>query len=299
MTECPILLLGGKGQLGCALRRALAPLGTLLALDRQSLDLTDSGALRRRIAECRPRIIVNAAAYTAVDKAETEVEAARAVNAVAPGVLGEAAAAIGALVVHYSTDYVFDGAARGAYREEDAPNPLNVYGETKLAGERALEASGARHLIFRTSWVLGAEGGNFARTILRLAAERETLDVVDDQVGAPTSADLIAGTTARVLRRYRQEAEDFPFGRYHLTAAGATSWHAYAAFILSEAQEAGRALRLTERGLNPISARDYPLPALRPANSRLDCARLKRVFDLRLPPWQEGVRQTLRQIFEL
>ncbi|MDR1351083.1 MAG: dTDP-4-dehydrorhamnose reductase [Zoogloeaceae bacterium] len=301
MTERPILLTGSNGQLGFALRRALAPLGTLLAFDRQSLDLADPNALRRRIAECRPAIIVNAAAYTAVDQAEAEADSAQTVNAIAPGVLGEAAAAIGALVAHYSTDYVFDGAAKRAYREEDAPNPLNVYGRSKLAGERALQASGAQCLIFRTSWVIGARGDNFAKTILRLAAERERLNVVDDQYGAPTSADLIAETTARILRRYRQtqNAENFPFGLYHLTATGATSWCAYAAFILAEAQKAGRALKLTAAGLNPVPARDYPLSAARPANSRLDCARLQRAFDLRLPPWQQGVTQTLHQLFGL
>lgn len=288
--------------MGFELRRALAPLGKLLAFDRPSFDLADPETLRRRVAEYRPGVIVNAAAYTAVDKAETEADIAHAVNAVAPGVLGEAAAAIGALVVHYSTDYVFDGTAKDAYQEEDVPNPLNVYGQSKLAGELALQASGAQFLIFRTSWVVGAQGGNFAKTILRLAAERETLNVVDDQYGAPTSAALIAQTTARILRRYRQrmrEAEDFPFGLYHLTAAGATSWHAYAAFILAEAQKAGYALKLTAEGLKPVPSRAYPLPALRPANSRLDCARLQQVFDLRLPPWQLGVRQTLRRIFAL
>jgi dTDP-4-dehydrorhamnose reductase len=302
MRERPILLTGCNGQLGCALRRALAPLGTLLAFDRQSLDLADTDVLRRRIAECRPGVIVNAAAYTAVDKAETEPDIAHAVNAVAPGVLGEAAAAIGALVTHYSTDYVFDGAAKGAYREEDAPNPLNVYGKSKLAGELALQASGAQHLIFRTSWVVGAQGNNFAKTILRLAAERETLNVVDDQYGAPTSANLLAETTVRILRRYSRQTsktQDFPFGLYHLTAAGETNWHAYAALVLAEAQKAGYALKLTAKGLNPISASEYPLPALRPANSRLDCARLQRAFNLRLPPWQQGVTQTLQQIFEL
>ncbi|MDR2625804.1 MAG: dTDP-4-dehydrorhamnose reductase [Zoogloeaceae bacterium] len=300
--ERPILLTGCNGQLGCVLRQTLAPLGTVLAFDRQSLDLADADALRRRVAECRPGVIVNAAAYTAVDKAETEADIAHAVNAVAPGVLGEAAAAIGALVVHYSTDYVFDGTAKGAYREEDAPNPLNVYGKSKLAGERALQASGAQHLIFRTSWVVGAQGGNFAKTILRLAAERETLNVVDDQYGAPTSAALLAETTARILRRYYRQTrktQDFPCGLYHLTATGATSWHAYAALILAEAQKAGCALKLTAKGLTPIPSSAYPLPAARPANSRLDCTRLQHTFDLRLPPWQQGVTQTLQQIFEL
>jgi dTDP-4-dehydrorhamnose reductase len=305
MTEHAFLLTGANGQLGFELQRALAPLGRVVALDRRACDLADPLALRRRmdalLAEHHPAVIVNAAAYTAVDRAEAEPERANAVNAQAPGILGAAAARAGALVVHYSTDYVFDGVARGAYREEDTPNPLNVYGKSKLAGERALQASGARRLIFRTSWVIGAHGGNFAKTILRLAAERERLDVVDDQRGAPTSAALIADTTALVLRRCKaaRTEEAFPLGLYHLTATGATSWYAYAAFILAEAQKAGRALKLTAAGLNPVSSRDYPQSAARPANSRLDCARLQNAFKLRLPPWQQGVTQTLQQIFAL
>ncbi|MDR2364609.1 MAG: dTDP-4-dehydrorhamnose reductase [Zoogloeaceae bacterium] len=304
MAERAILLTGCNGQLGFELRRALAALGTVAALDRRACDLAaDAAALRRRlddlIAEYRPAVIVNAAACTAVDRAETEPELARAVNARAPGVLGEAAARVGALVVHYSTDYVFDGLASGAYREEDAPNPCNVYGESKLAGERALLASGARCLIFRTSWVIGAHGENFARTILRLAEERTRLDVVADQYGAPTAAALIAETTRLALQRREEAPEGFPLGLYHLTAAGATNWRDYAAFILAEARRAGRVLKLTEAGLRAIPARDYPLPAARPANSRLDSSRLQHALGLRLPHWRQGVRQTLRQIFEL
>jgi dTDP-4-dehydrorhamnose reductase len=303
MVERAILLTGCNGQVGFELQRALAPLGRIVALDRRACDLADPDRLRRRLDELfaahRPAVIVNAAAYTAVDRAETEPELANAVNALAPGVLGEAAARAGALVVHYSTDYVFDGAASGAYREEDAPNPLNVYGRSKLAGERALAASGARRLIFRTSWVVGAHGANFAKTILRLAAERTRLDVVADQYGAPTSAALIAEVTLLALRRRAKAPEGFPLGLYHLTAAGETNWHDYAAFILAEAQKAGIALKLTAAGLTPIPARDYPLAAARPANSRLDSSRLQRALDLRLPPWQQGVRQTLRRIFEL
>ncbi|GHT96940.1 NAD(P)-dependent oxidoreductase [Betaproteobacteria bacterium] len=298
--NAPILLTGCNGQLGFELQTALTALGLpILALNHQTCDLSDHAALRRLLAEHRPSIIVNAAAYTAVDRAETEPELANAVNALAPGILGEAAAAIGALVVHYSTDYVFDGQSAEPYRESDAPNPLNVYGHSKLAGERALQASGAKHLIFRTSWVFGAHGNNFAKTMLRLAAERETLNVVADQYGAPTSAALLAEVTAQILREYLS-SETFPFGLYHLTASGATNWHAYAAHVIAAARDfygnARPSLKLAADGLNAITASAYPLPAARPANSRLDCSLLQRRFGLRLPPWQEGVDRVLQQI---
>ncbi|MDR3054910.1 MAG: dTDP-4-dehydrorhamnose reductase [Zoogloeaceae bacterium] len=291
----PILLLGCNGQLGFELQRALAPLGQVIALDHHACDLSDPAALRRQITEHRPGIIVNAAAYTAVDRAESEPEMANAVNALAPGVLGEAAARAGALIVHYSTDYVFDGQSAEPYQESDAPNPLNVYGQSKLAGEQALRASGAKHLIFRTSWVFGAHGNNFVKTMLRLATERETLNVVADQYGAPTSAALLAEVTAQILTQYRP-AEQFPFGLYHLTASGATNWHAYAARVIAAARGAGRPLKLAADGLNAIPASAYPLPAARPANSRLDCSLLQRAFGLQLPSWQAGVDRVLQEI---
>jgi dTDP-4-dehydrorhamnose reductase len=305
--NAPILLLGCNGQLGFELQRALSPLGSVVALDRRACDLVDLSALRHRvdalIAEYHPDVIVNAAAYTAVDRAETEPERAKAVNAYAPGALGEVAAHHGTLVVHYSTDYVFDGQSATPYRESDIPNPLNVYGQTKLAGECALQESGAKYLVFRTSWVFSAHGSNFIKTMLRLATEREELSVVTDQCGAPTSAALLADTTALILYRYRQAlcdetADAFPYGLYHLTASGVSTWFDYAAQIFAAARAAGRPLKLKENGLRAIQTRDYPLPAARPANSRLNCRHLQDVFKLRLPPWQEGVEYTLRQILE-
>jgi dTDP-4-dehydrorhamnose reductase len=300
MKPPTILLTGCKGQLGFELQRALALLGPVLALDRQACDLSDPENLRRLVFRHRPAVIVNAAAYTAVDRAETETEQAEIINAQAPGALGESAAAIGALVVHYSTDYVFDGLAAGAYRECDAPHPVNVYGHSKLAGEQALQNSGAKSLIFRTSWVVGAHGNNFAKTMLRLAKERASLKVVADQYGAPTSAALLADATALILGQYLQasEAERFPFGLYHLTAAGATSWYEYAAYVLAAARQRGLPLKLAGNGLKAISSREYPLPAARPANSRLDCALVQDTFGLYLPPWQQGVEHVLTRIFQ-
>jgi dTDP-4-dehydrorhamnose reductase len=300
MSGSTILLTGCNGQLGFELQRALALLGPVLALDRQGCDLADHAALRRLVAECRPAVIVNAAAYTAVDRAEAEPGLAEAINANAPGVIGEAAAAIGALVAHYSTDYVFDGLAVGAYQETDAPRPINAYGRSKLAGEQALRESGAKSLIFRTSWVVGAHGNNFAKTMLRLARERESLKVVADQYGAPTSAALLADATAAILGQYLRagKPEYFPCGLYHLTASGATSWYDYAAYVLAAARQAGLPLKLSANGLKAISTRDYPLPAARPANSRLDCALIERTFGLCLPPWQQGVTHVLTRIFQ-
>ena len=293
----PILITGAQGQVGFELQRALAPLGPLQALNHQSCDLADPDALKRRVLEIRPRVIVNAAAYTAVDRAESEPALAEAVNAVAPGVLGEAAAAIDAPVVHYSTDYVFDGASEIPYREADTPNPLNVYGRTKLMGERALAAATPHHLILRTSWVFGAQGNNFLKTMLRLMAERESLNVVGDQFGAPTSAALIADVTAQIVGQvFRQTSETFPFGLYHLTASGATSWFEYAAYLADAARRAGFPVKLDEAGLRAIPSAEYPLPAKRPANSRLNCERLEEAFGLILPPWQAGVDHVLAQL---
>jgi dTDP-4-dehydrorhamnose reductase len=241
--------------------------------------------------------VVNPAAYTAVDRAEAEPERALAINGRAPGVFGEEAAKIGALVIHYSTDYVFDGTRKGAYTEDDRPNPQSVYGRTKLAGEQALQESGARHLIFRTSWVFGAHGANFARTMLRLAAERDAINVVADQFGAPTSAALLADVTAQILGRYWREGDrGFPFGLYHLVAGGETSWHEYARTVVRAANAAGQSLKLAPENILPIATSAYPLPAPRPANSRLDTSRLKTTFGLHLPDWQHGLDHVLQQI---
>lgn len=292
-----ILLTGKQGQVGFELQRALAPLGEVHAVDYAECDLADTSAISVLVRSVKPDLVINPGAYTAVDKAESEPELAHAVNAVAPGVLGEEAAKLGAWVVHYSTDYVFDGAKRGAYTEEDLTNPLSVYGRTKRAGEIALKESGARHLIFRTSWVVGARRNNFAKTMLRLALERESLNVVADQYGVPTSAALLADVTALLVRqRQREGDEDFPFGLYHLVPGGETNWCEYARFVLSEALAAGRLLKLLPDAIRAIPSSEYPSIAKRPANSRLDTTKLRRCFDLELPDWQSGVRHILQQI---
>lgn len=295
-----ILLTGKNGQVGFELQRALAPLGEIVAVGHADCDLAQPDAIRRMVAEVRPQIIVNPAAYTAVDKAEAELRLAQAINGDAPGMLGEAARKLDALVVHYSTDYVFDGRQVGPYTEEDAPNPLNVYGRTKLAGERALIASGAKHLIFRTSWVFGAHGGNFAKTILRLAAERESLKIVADQFGAPTSAALIADVTAQILGQYvracRPASADFSYGLYHLAAAGRTNWHEYAQEVVRLAQAAGRPLKAGPADIHAITTAEYPLPAPRPANSCLDTTKLRDTFGLVLPDWRQGLAHVMIQL---
>lgn len=292
-----ILLTGKHGQLGFELQRSLAPLGDIHAVDVADCNLADAEAIRKLVRDYRPDLIVNPAAYTAVDKAESEPELARAINAVAPGVLGEEAARLGAWVIHYSTDYVFDGTKAGAYVETDTTNPQSVYGTTKRDGEVALQQSGCRHLILRTSWVVGAHGGNFAKTMLRLAAERESLNVVADQWGAPTSAALLADVTAQLVGRARREGLDgYPFGLYHLVAGGETNWFDYARDVIAQAHAAGRPLKLKPEAVNAITTKDYPTPANRPANSRLDTTLFKKTFGLELPHWQQGVHHVLEEI---
>jgi dTDP-4-dehydrorhamnose reductase len=271
-----ILLTGRNGQVGWELQKALAPLGELTALGRAELDLRDAGRIREAVRASNADAIVNAAAYTAVDKAESEREAAFAVNATAAGVLAEEAKRSGALLVHYSTDYVFDGEKPAPYVEEDEPNPINAYGASKLAGERAIAASGCRTLILRTSWVYGPRGANFYLTMLRLARERPELRVVDDQVGAPTSSLAIARATAQLLRPGAH-------GLYHLSAAGRTSWCGFARAILARAGIATPVVA--------IRTEDYPAPAKRPRNSRLDCSRLRADFGVALAPWEEGLAE--------
>jgi len=275
-----ILLTGRNGQVGWEVQKALAPLGELTALGRAELDLSDAGRLREAVREANPDVIVNAAAYTAVDKAESEREAAFAVNATAPGILAEEAKRNGALLVHYSTDYVFDGAKPVPYVEEDEPNPINVYGASKLAGERAIAGSGCRYLILRTSWVYGPRGSNFLLTILRVAREGPELPVVDDQIGAPTSSRAIARATAQVLRPGAH-------GTYHLSAAGQVSWCGFARAILARAGVATAVV--------PIRSEDYPAAARRPRNSRLDCSRLRETFGVALAPWEAGLAEVMAQ----
>jgi len=275
-----ILLLGKNGQVGWELERALAPLGELVACDRTELDLACPDHIRTRLSEIRPDIIVNAAAWTAVDKAEAEEPAATRINAMAPGILAEEAKRRGALLVHYSTDYVFDGSKASAYTEADVPHPVSAYGRSKLAGEQAIRAVGGRHLIFRTSWVYGLRGHNFLKTILRLAAEREELKIVADQIGAPTWSRMIAETTSLCLARFDDQQ-----GLYHLTATGETSWHGFAQAIATLAKLSAR--------ITPITTAEYPLPAPRPANSRLDNTRLFTDFGLRLPDWHAQLKCAL------
>jgi dTDP-4-dehydrorhamnose reductase len=281
-----ILLTGSAGQLGRELKRSLAPLGELITCDRRQLDLADPDALQSAVRDLAPTVIVNAAAYTAVDKAETETGLADAINATAPGILAEEAKRLGARLIHYSTDYVFDGTKAAAYREDDNTAPLSAYGRSKRQGELAITASGARHLVLRTSWVYGLHGANFMKTMLRLGRERDELRVVGDQIGAPTWTRHLADATALILAG-RSAAE----GLYHLTASGETSWHGYAEAIFVEAQAAG--LLDKSPAVHRITTADYPLPAPRPANSRLDCSRISADFGLALPDWRTGLADCL------
>lgn len=292
-----ILLTGKNGQVGFELQRALAPLGTVHAVGSADCDLSDGNALRALIQSVKPQLIVNPAAYTAVDRAESEPEKARAVNTMAPGVMGEEAQRLGAAVIHFSTDYVFDGNQTTPYKESDAVGPQSVYGQTKLDGERALAQATPHYVILRTSWVVGAHGGNFAKTMLRLAADRDELKVVADQFGAPTSAALLADVTAHLARQIQREgAAGFPFGTYHLAAAGETSWHEYARFVIGEAIKAGKPIKAAPERVLPIPASAYPTPAKRPQNSRMDTSLLQSTFGLQLPHWQHGVSHILQQI---
>ena len=293
-----ILLFGKGGQVGWELQRSLAPLGRIVALDWQPEgrlcgDFTDLAGLAACVHAVAPDVVVNAAAYTAVDQAESEPERARTINALAPAVLAAEAARLNAWLVHYSTDYVFDGSGDTAWREGDATGPLGVYGRTKLAGEQAV-AGHDRHLIFRTSWVFAARGNNFARTMLRLAIEREQIKVVADQIGAPTGAELLADVTAHTIRRVRQQPA--LAGLYHLVAAGETSWHGYAQHVIERARQAGQAIRVAPEAIVAVPSSAYPAPAPRPLNSRLDTRKLQTVFDLRLPDWQDGVDRMLEEI---
>lgn len=292
-----ILLTGKNGQVGFELQRALAPLGEVTAVDSQDCNLADEAALRALVRRVRPQLIVNTAAYTAVDRAESEPAQVMAVNAQAPAVLGEEANSLGAAVIHFSTDYVFDGQKAGAYTERDATAPLSTYGRSKLAGERALARATPHHLILRTSWVVGAHGSNFAKTMLRLATEREQLRVVNDQRGAPTSAALIADLTAHLVRRLTTEgATGFPFGLYHVTAGGETTWYDYARFVIGHAQRADKALRVGPDNIVPIGTEQYPTAARRPPNSCLDTTLFRHTFGLQLPHWQQGLNHILQQI---
>jgi dTDP-4-dehydrorhamnose reductase len=293
-----LVLFGATGQVGWELQRALAPLGDVTALHSRSTehaaDFSHPEALAATVRALRPDVIVNAAAYTAVDKAESEPDLARAVNALSPGVLAREAAALGAWLVHYSTDYVFDGSGERPWREDDATGPLNTYGRTKLEGEGLIRASGCRHLILRTSWVYAARGGNFAKTMLRLAAERDRLTVVADQHGAPTGADLLADLSAHLIHHAQRDAA--ASGTYHAVAAGETTWHDYARFVIEWARSQGRAVKVAREAIEPVPSSAFPTPAQRPHNSRLDTRKLRETFGLVLPPWQQGVARMLAEL---
>lgn len=293
-----ILLLGKSGQVGWELQRSLAVLGRVTALDHDSTeycgDFANPEGVRETVRALRPDVIVNAAAHTAVDKAESEPEIARLLNATTPGVLAEEAARLGAWLVHYSTDYVFDGSGTRPWVETDAPAPLSVYGATKLEGEQRIQQTGCRHLILRTSWVYAARGGNFAKTMLRLGSERERLTVIDDQWGAPTGADLLADVTAHAVRHLQSRPGDG--GLYHCVASGETNWHSYAKYVLEHARQAQPAIELKATEVAPVPTSAFPTPARRPHNSRLDTTRLQTTFGLVLPPWQQGVARMLTEI---
>lgn len=293
-----ILLLGKDGQVGWELQRSLAPLGELAVFGRTEADFGAPESLRTLVRQVRPDVIVNAAAYTAVDKAESDEAMARSVNALAPGVLAEEARSLGAWLVHYSTDYVFDGSKDSPWVETDPTNPLSAYGRTKLEGEERIRASCARHLILRTSWVFASRGGNFAKTMLRLARERDQLNVVADQFGAPTGAELLADATALALHRIALKGADAAelSGTYHLAAAGETNWHAYARYVLERAHDLGAVLKAGPDQVMPIAASTFPAPAPRPANSRLDCGKFRSSFGLQLPDWRHHVNRLVAEL---
>jgi dTDP-4-dehydrorhamnose reductase len=292
------LLFGKGGQVGWELQRSLAPLGELIALDvdsrQQCGDFTRLDDIAKTVRTIAPDVIVNAAAYTAVDKAESEPEQVRTINALAPGMLARESRKLGSWLIHYSTDYVFDGSGSKPWMETDPTGPLSRYGSTKLEGEEAIRASGCHHLIFRTSWVYAARGGNFARAMLRLAQERERLTVIDDQIGAPTGADLLADVTAHAIRTALQQPE--LSGLYHLVAGGETSWHGYACFVLNLARQAGIELKVAAENVIPVPTSAFPLPARRPLNSRLDARKLQTTFDVHLPLWRTGVARMLDEV---
>ena len=285
-----ILLIGKIGQVGWELRRTLAPLGEIVCVDYPEIDLASGDSIRRWVRETKPGVVINAAAYTAVDKAESEGDLAVKINGTAPGIMAEEAKRVGALMVHYSTDYVFDGAKPEPYVETDQPNPLGAYGRSKLAGDEAVRAAGGPHLIFRLCWVYGARGHNFMLTIMRLAREREKLRVVNDQTGCPTWSRMIAETTALALNQVVVAGDGGKFsGTYHLAASGETTWHAFAQAIVNLMPPEGRKCSQ----IDAIPSSEYPTPAKRPTHSALSCTKLKRVFGLQLPAWDESLKQVL------
>jgi dTDP-4-dehydrorhamnose reductase len=289
-----LLLLGKNGQVGWELQRALAPLGEVIALGSAEADFAQPESLAAIVRSVAPDIVVNAAAHTAVDRAESEPERAHAINAASPAVLAREAAARGAWLLHFSTDYVFDGSGSTPWLEDAPTGPLSVYGRSKLAGEDAIRASGCQHLILRTSWVYAARGGNFAKTMLRLARERDKLSVVSDQIGAPTGAELLADISAHALRTALARPQ--VSGTYHAAAAGETSWHGYARHVIAFARATGQPIKVTDEAIEAVPTSAFPTPAQRPANSRLNTQKLRTTFGLSLPGWQSGVERMLSEV---
>jgi dTDP-4-dehydrorhamnose reductase len=294
-----ILITGKNGQVGWELQRSLASFGQIVAIDAEDADLADADAIRRTVREVRPDIIVNPAAYTAVDKAESDPDLAMAVNGTAAGIFAEESKRLGAVLVHYSTDYVFDGDKAAPYSESDVPNPQSVYGKTKFAGEQAIRDSGCKHLILRTSWVYGVHGGNFVKTILRLAKERDELRIVADQFGAPTWARDLAQATASALTFWNSRDLDTNLsGLYHLTAGGRTNWHQYAEEIVRLARKYDSALAAKPLNILAITTHEYPVPAKRPVNSVLANDRIRDTFGIVLQPWQVSLAECVRLLYE-
>lgn len=288
-----ILVTGKNGQVGWELQRTLAPLGKVIALDVEDMDLSNPDSIRRKVREIAPHIIVNPAAHTAVDKAESEPDLAMAINGTAAGVLAEEAKKLDALLIHYSTDYVFNGSKTSPYVESDTPDPQSVYGKTKLAGEQAIQAIGYKHVILRTSWVYGVHGGNFVKTILRLAKERNELRIVADQYGAPTWARLLAESTAQIIGNHTEDKS----GVYHLTPNGRTNWHQFAEEIVRLARQYDDALKDKPLTIHPIATHEYPLPAKRPANSSLSTEKIRKTFGLELSNWEDDLAECIRQLY--
>lgn len=288
-----ILVTGKNGQVGWELQRSLAPLGQIIAVDAEDMDLRDVDAIRNKVREIAPHIIVNPAAHTAVDKAESEPDLAIAINGTAAGVLAEEAKKLDALLIHYSTDYVFNGSKTSPYVESDTPDPQSVYGKTKLAGEQAIQAVGGKYIVLRTSWVYGVHGGNFVKTILRLAKERSELRIVADQYGAPTWARLLAESTTQIIGKYTEDKS----GVYHLTAGGRTNWHQFAEEIVRLARQYDDALKDKPLAIHPIATHEYPVPAKRPANSSLSTEKIRKTFGLELPNWEDELAECVRQLY--
>jgi dTDP-4-dehydrorhamnose reductase len=293
-----ILITGKNGQVGHELMRSLAPMGELVGVDVDEFDLAKPAAIERLLAQVKPDLIVNPAAYTAVDKAESEANLAHAVNAAAPEVLAKYAAAKNIPIIHYSTDYVFDGTKDGLYVETDKSNPKSVYGKTKWLGEAAVRNNAPKHVILRTSWVFGSHGLNFLKTVLRLAQERDRLSIVADQFGAPTSAAMLADATAIIAKQLFEPGATRKYGTYHLVADGETSWHGYAHWVVTKANELGLKTKIEADAIRPITTKEYPMPAPRPANSRLDTSKVMSVFGLNLPSWRDEVALVVESLIK-